>query len=388
MHIAIIDQGEIFGGAEAFTLDLLRYTSKNKVQFTVLHDHEAASQYKEELDLIPFITKQEIYLPSSSPKFFASYVKAMKSSNELKKELKKLQPDLIQTNTVRAHAIGAYAAKSMGIPLVWVMHDMTFPPKFLKKFAHIPAKIVCVSEVVKQYVLQHVPDLREGCIEIIPNGVHPEKITAGRPLKTCQDLDGKEFSFQEGVRYVGLIGRIDTWKGQDVLLQAVNILHREYPQHESIEYLIIGNVTTTSEERQQYYRKLREYQANNYLRDVHFLGHQDARGVLKNLDILVHASTEPEPFGRTIIEAFAAGVPVIASKCGAPQDIVRYGYNGLLFEPRNAQDLAQKISLLLEDNHLVETVKMNAKKEVRAKYHVERVVDSFYDIWRSNTNCS
>ncbi len=381
MKLCIIDQGEVMGGAELFTIDLLRYTSKSRVTFHVLHDKEAQHSYLKELDDIPFVKHAGISLPSMNPGRILSYGRAYMASKQIASYCKKHTIDCIQSNTVRSHVISSIAAEKTGIPLVWVLHDFTFPKKYLRRFAHVPQFIVCVSEAVRQFVLDEVPGIDAKKVVVIPNGVQTEKVRKSKPLEIHEDVDGTPFSFKEGVRYIGLIGRIDTWKGQDIFLKAIRILQKEYPQHKDVEYLIIGDTTTTSEERIAFGEQIKAYVRDNNLDMVHFLGRQPCYEVLHRLFALVHASTEPEPFGRTIIEAFAAGVPVIASKLGAPEHIISYGQTGLLFEPRNPQDLAQKISILLEDNHLVETLRMQASKEVRAKYHMEKVVEAFGDLW-------
>lgn len=381
MKICIIDQGELYGGAERFTIDLIKYTSKSKVDFTVLFDENADSHYKKDLEEIPYLKKFAVPLPSMSPSILSSYPKALISSAKIKSVIKKVDPDVLQSNTIRAHVVGSMAAKSLGIPLVWVMHDFTFPEKYLKKFVDVPAKIICVSEAVKQHLLTICPAIDPEKLVIIPNGVHSERSKSEEPYTNILDIDGDSFSFDSKKRYVGLIGRIDTWKGQDIFLRTIDILQHEYRQHENVEYCIIGDVTQTAPEKLAYYQDLRNYVKEHNINNVHFLGHKESLRILKNLCILVHASTEKEPFGRTIIEAFSVGVPVIATKIGGPAEIISYGVNGLLCEPKDPQDLAQKISLLLEDNHLCETLKMNGKKDVRAKYHIEKVVEAFYALW-------
>lgn len=383
MKVCIVDQGDIFGGAERFTLDIIRYTSKSKVDFHLIHDEAADPAYLREIEDISFMKRDAISMASISPQHLISYPRAFFASNQLKSRLKKIRPDIVQSNTVRTHCLASFAVKGLGIPLVWVLHDFTFPEKFLLRYVDVPVRIVCVSEAVKSYYQAMLPKEVHDKFVVVPNGVHPDKIKNAEAYTMVRDIDGEEFTFEKHRRYIGLIGRIDSWKGQDIFLRTVDILHKEYPQHQDVTYLVIGGVTATSAERIAYYDELRQFQKEKHLTDVHFLGAQDAAKILHNLDVLIHASTDAEPFGRTIIEAFSAGVPVIASRLGAPEEIIEYGSSGLLFEARNPQDLAQKISLLLEDNHLSETLKMNGKKVVRARYHIEKVVEQFYALWCS-----
>lgn len=371
------------GGAESFTLDLLRTVSKSQWDMMLLFHKHPDPRYKAAAEQISFIERRQINIPSLDQRQMRSYIQTFRTSVAVVRALKHANVDILQTNTIRAHIVGSLAARFLGLPLVWVMHDCTFPPDLLQKLIRYPAKIICVSEYVRDYVITH------GGVEasiksvVIPNGVALDDLVVdARSFRPLTDADGRPFTFLPHYRYVGLIGRIDTWKGQDVFLEAVDILNREYPQHQNVQYLVIGDVTATSPERLAFYERLRETARQRNLGNLVFLGRQDIQQVLPRLDILVHASTEPEPFGRTIIEAWAYGVPVIATKIGAPGSFVTYGKTGLLVEPKEPKDLAQKISLLLEDHHLADTLKMNGKKEVRAQYDLTRIIDRFAEIWQ------
>lgn len=370
------------GGAECFTLDLLRAVPKAQWDMLLLFDRHADSRYEAAAEEISYIERRHINIPSLDQRQLRSYIQTLKTSFAVVRALKRAKIDLLQTNTVRAHTVGSLAARFLGIPCVWIVHDCTFPPDILKKLIHYPAKIVCVSEYVRDFIVEHGGVEAEIKTEIIPNGIDLDAInTDVTNLRPLQDIDGKPFSFLPHYRYVGLVGRIDTWKGQDVFLDAIEVLNREYPQHQKVQYLIIGDITATSEERSMFYERLRDAARRKSLTNLTFLGRQAIPDYMRRLDILVHASTEPEPFGRTIIEAWAYGVPVIATKLGAPLSFVAYGKTGLLVEPKDPKDLAQKISLLLEDQHLVETLRMNGKKEVRASYDLARIVDRFLQLW-------
>lgn len=382
MKVCILDQGEFFGGAEGFTIDLLRAVPKSSIDMMLLHHKDADPRYIAAVDRIPYCERQAITIPSLNQSQLRSYIQTLKTSFAVLRSLKHAKVDILQTNTVRAHIVGSIAAKFLGIPLIWIVHDCTFPPDMLKKFVSYPDKIICVSEYVRDFILQHGGVHADIKTEIIPNGIALDEVQATtKSVQRLTDIDGQPFTFMPHHRYIGLIGRIDTWKGQDVFLHTIELLNREYSQHEQVHYVIVGDVTTSSIEKTVYYEKLRDMARRANLTNVTFLGRQDIADVLPHLDILVHTSTEPEPFGRTIIEAWAYGVPVIATKLGAPMEFITYGKTGLLVDPREPKDLAQKISLLLEDGHLVDTLRMNGKKEVRASYDLMRIVDRFMKIW-------
>lgn len=111
---------------------------------------------------------------------------------------------------------------------------------------------------------------------------------------------------------VAIVGQIARWKGQDVFIKAAKLLHPKYPE---IKFSIIGDVLFAKEEELQYKNHLIELAKDcNY---IQFLGHREnVLELLKDIDILVHASTRAEPFGRVIIEGMASRKPVIAAGIG------------------------------------------------------------------------
>lgn len=378
-RLCIIDQGEIFGGAECFALDLIRMLPKDIYEIHVCISKNAHPTYKKALEELHSVKVHEMTIPQLKPLSLIKIVYFLRSCFSLWNIVRKTKANVLYTNTVRAHIVGSMVSLMRHIPLVWVLHDFTFPKTFMKPLIRIPRKVIGVSEVVLEYVQDTCGHAWDDKLAIIPNGVSIEKVLVPA-IETLRDNDGKSFTFEEGKRYIGIIGRIDIWKGQDVFLKAAKILNENYPQHEHIEFLVIGGITATNQERKDYAESLLSFVKDNDVHNVRFLGHQDIENVLPRLHMLVQASTAPEPFGRTVIEAFQAGIPVVAANIGALKSIVTFGQNGLSFESGNAQDLAQKIALLLEDKHLYNTVKVNAERDVRAKYSMQRVLDMFMEV--------
>ncbi len=141
---------------------------------------------------------------------------------------------------------------------------------------------------------------------------------------------------------VGAAGRIDTWKGLEVLLDAVPELQRLRP---GLEVVIAGGPV---EGKEAYARRLADRAAARP--GVHWLGARDDMAeLMADLDVLVLPSTEPEPFGLSVIEALASGVPVVATAAGGPLEILGPvpGPAGRLIPPGDPPRLAQAIDQML-----------------------------------------
>jgi glycosyltransferase involved in cell wall biosynthesis len=144
------------------------------------------------------------------------------------------------------------------------------------------------------------------------------------------------------VPLVGAVGRVDTWKGFDVLLDAVPAMHAARP---GVELVIAGGPVADKE---AYYRRLAARAAT--LPGVHWLGPRtDIPDLMADLDVFVLASTEPEPFGLVVVEALACGVPVVATDAGGPPEILGHAGQGAgrLVPPGDAAALAAAAMALL-----------------------------------------
>jgi glycosyltransferase involved in cell wall biosynthesis len=146
----------------------------------------------------------------------------------------------------------------------------------------------------------------------------------------------------DDVALIGSAGRIDIWKGVDVLLDAVPELQRRRPD---VHVAVAG---PTVAEKGGYADRLARRATR--LRGVHWLGpRSDVAEMIADLDVLVLPSTEPEPFGLAVIEALASGVPVVATAAGGPLEILgpHPDVNGRLIPPGDAIALADAVVSLL-----------------------------------------
>lgn len=145
---------------------------------------------------------------------------------------------------------------------------------------------------------------------------------------------------------VVMVGHLRSWKGQDVLLQALGLLARG--GRPSPRVLFVGG--PSSSEDSSYVERLERMVVEQGLHHrVSFLGpRRDAVELLGAADIVVHASTSPEPFGLVVVEGMAMAKPVIASRLGGPGEIVQPG-SGILFDPGHPDDLATHLEALMGD---------------------------------------
>jgi glycosyltransferase involved in cell wall biosynthesis len=143
---------------------------------------------------------------------------------------------------------------------------------------------------------------------------------------------------------IGLVGRISPWKGQELFLRA---FARAFPDGTE-QARLVGGALFGEED---LVASLEDLSAALGITDrVTFVGHvRDVPAELAKLDILVHASTIPEPFGQVVVEAMAAGVPVVAADAGGPSEVVTDGVDGLLYPMGDVDALAERLGQLASD---------------------------------------
>lgn len=189
----------------------------------------------------------------------------------------------------------------------------------------------------------------------------------------------REFGLEPGTPIIGIIARFDPWKGIDVALRAVAPLLRE---NSTLRFLIVGGqYRHFHPEHGAMLRALAERE--QVASQVLFAGYQmDVRPFLARMTILIHTSLQPEPFGLTIVEGMAAGVPVIIADAGGAADIVDDGIDGLTHTPGNVEELREAMRRLLTEPALRASLSAAGRRKVEDRYTSARmiaVIESIYD---------
>ncbi|HZT66419.1 MAG TPA: glycosyltransferase family 4 protein [Acidimicrobiales bacterium] len=191
----------------------------------------------------------------------------------------------------------------------------------------------------------------------------------------CPSLPAEQAEGGEGIV---CIGRINDWKGQDVLVRALadSSLRALRPA-----VTFVGDVYPGGE---GYRRQLQELVAQLGLEDrVTFAGYTDAPATIaRRAGIAVFPSRRPEPFGFALVECMAMGHACIATGAGGPADIVDHGVTGLLVPPDDAAALARSIACLIRDPALRARIGAAARTHVRERYRPDRHGDAIADVYR------
>jgi L-malate glycosyltransferase len=186
-----------------------------------------------------------------------------------------------------------------------------------------------------------------------------------------------------GPLLLGVVGQLSPWKGQDTAIEALRLLCEE---GRDARLLLIGSAKfiarATRFDNERYLARLHELAAGAGLGDrVSWLGErEDVPELMRALDVLLLPSWE-EPFGRSLIEAMALGVPVIATNVGGPPEIISDGVEGYLLAPREPGPWAQAIARLADDPGRAAEMGMAGRRRVQERFTVARHVAEVLDLY-------
>ena len=262
-------------------------------------------------------------------------------------------PDLVHTNGFKMHVLGAWAAPRE-VPLLWHIHDFVrmrpMMSRLLRTHARRCAAIVANSRSVADDVRAVVG--RRPPIFTVYNAIDLDRFAPLGPVLDLDRLSGMPPLAAGGVR-VGIIATMARWKGHETFLRALATMPASTP---AIRAYVIGGPRYETAGSQYSIAELRALALQLGVADrVGFTGFvSDGAAAMRALDIVVHASTQPEPFGLVIAEAMACGRAVIASAAGGAAEIIEDGVDALAHRPGDAPALARLLAHLAGDAPLRE----------------------------------
>lgn len=287
-------------------------------------------------------------------------------SRTLRTQIRTWGPDLVHSNGVKTHVLGAWCAGA-GVPLVWHIHDYLSARPVSRHLLRLHRRRANAVVANSQSIAADVMTALGGTSPVtIYNAVDFDRFTAsGTPLN-LDALAGLPPPATPVVR-VGLVGTFARWKGHAVFLDAVSLLATQSPVR---AYVIGGPVYQTGSASQWTRAELDALvQSHGLAGRVGFTGFvDDAAAAYRALDIVVHASTAPEPFGLAIVEAMACQRPVVVSDGGGAREIGVPEQTCLSHTPGCAAELAHQISRLVDDAALRTRLGSVAAAHVRSRF--------------------
>ena len=194
----------------------------------------------------------------------------------------------------------------------------------------------------------------------------------------------KQWEIEKDKKIILLPGRLTTWKGQEVFIEAINLVNIELG-YEAFYAVILGSDQGRDLYKKKLIRLSEQYRLTKQLR---FIDHcKDMALAYKVSDIIVSASIEPEAFGRVSVEAQSMEKPIIASNIGGSNETVVDEKTGYLFKAGDAKSLSQKIlKTLTIDETQLKLIGNEGRKNIVQKFNVEKMCFSTYSEYKRLIN--
>ena len=342
------------GGAETLILDICRRHESVPYDFVCIYRHEG--------------NISEEFKSSGAPMMQIPKTGGMlRYLLDIRKTLKREHVTIVHSQTGANSAILALALMGTGIKIVTTFHGHLFADaaRWQRKIVYRASeKILCVSEYQKRYYEEKWKLPKENKLQVVYNGIDFGKIDAA--IKSQERR-------AENVMKLAMVGNFIKGRSQIIVAKALKRV-------KSVDFYFIGRKDDKEPKR---YDDCVKYCEDNRLKNVHFLGgRNDVPSILKSIDGFVY-STEHDTFGIAVIEAIAAGLPVVVNDwpvmievCGEENAGIRY------FNTEDVDDAAVKIEELITN---IEDSKHDAKanaKIVREKYSIEHHIKQLDTIYK------
>jgi glycosyltransferase involved in cell wall biosynthesis len=362
VKVLLVDHAPIFGGVEAMLCDLVQAVDPAQARLILATDPGSPALQRfhaagAEVRLVP--------LEQLRSQRFAG-PRLARSAVALARLARREGAAAMHTFTARTHVVGALAARLAGLPLLWRLNDETLPLWLARLLARVPRQVIAVSG----YLAGHYHDL-PAPMTVIPDGIPIPGETARRAVFASPT--------------VTLAARLVRWKGHEVFIRAVAQAARCMPD---LRAEIVGGASAADDRPgllaggESYALELQALVERLGLQErVAFRGFRERGELFAESALAVHTSILPEPFGRAIVEAMAAGVPVIGARAGAVPEIIVNGVTGRLVPAGDAEALADAMVSLLSDEDRWRALGAAGRQRAAERFSVERMARRFEAAW-------
>lgn len=357
--IRILHVVQAAGGVDRYIRMLLKYLDKEEFENIMVcsqdfhkGDYEGLADCFEQIEMNRAIGMSDL-----------------KSIKEVRKQIKKYNPDIIYAHSSKAGAIARVADIGLKNRCVYNPHGWAFNMRCSEKKKMMYAvieklaapfcdKIICISDAEKQSALDK-KICQEEKLQVIFNGVDIEAYENGTHGKVKRaDLNIPEDAF-----VVGMVGRISPQKAPDVFVRMAKLVKDEVP---NTHFIIVGNGDQEAE--------IRKYAKDNGFEDSLYITGwvDDPMSYVELFDVACLLSRW-EGFGLALPEYMMAGKPIVASRVDAIPNIIRDGENGLLVEADDATGASEAVLRIYQDRNLKDKLVAQGLEDVHKKFNARRV---------------
>ncbi|WDP90757.1 MAG: glycosyltransferase family 4 protein [Desulfobacter sp.] len=391
--VLILEEGPGFGGALMSLKCLLdNWKDRNYIFYVITNYPQNYIQSNNYIKKVVQIPRKRIYGPNSKLEFYLYKMIGNKSGpvayivdrvtfcnsyvNKLVRFIRTNKINLVHLNNwPLLNDGGVFAAKKANVPVLMHVRGMEYKSRLISWITKKADHIIAISEYIKKEI--ESLGVKERKISVVRNAVDFDFFS--------YNSDGSKFKKHYGINddfsLIGIVGCLVDWKGHMFFLEACAELFKNVP----VRAVIIGD---SPDGNQSYKARLLKYAEKLGISDkIYFVGHvKNVAEAMAACSVLVHASTEPEPFGRVIIEAMALSKPVVATSPGGPSEIIQNKVDGLLIKPRDSLAMAEAINSILSNKQFSKQLGYNAHLKIVNQYNADIYVNGVLKAYQEILN--
>jgi len=362
------------GGSERHVLSLARQLDRTRYSLSLFTTAGGGSLYDEFTSLLPVTVFGE---PSHARRIRTGPVEQLRTIRRLAAIFRKDRPDILHAYLPAANVIGPIAARMAGVPKVIVSkralsnYKENFPfLRLVEPMGNMLADVILVNSDAVRRDVERTEKHWRGKFRKIYNGVAPIAAWTEEERRTFRAREG----IPSGARVVLSVSNFFPYKGHEELIEAAGRVIAAIPQ---ILFLLVGRDAGTMEK----CKRLAGERVPAHA--VRFLGRRtDVSDLLRASDMFAHPSHE-EGFSNAILEAMAAGLPVVACSVGGNMEAIVDGETGRLVPPRNPDALAAAVREISGNRDLGKSFGEAGRKRAAERFSLDRMVTEIEAMYRS-----
>jgi glycosyltransferase involved in cell wall biosynthesis len=301
-------------------------------------------------------------------------ISARQYATKIRSRIEALAPDLIHSNGIKFHVLTRMLGP-LNAPVIWHIRDFIGSRRTMRhalRWASSAATLaIANSESTATDARAVLPAVR---VSTVLNAIDTVRFSPGVQRVELLDEFAGIPSAKTGTLRIGLLASYARWKGQELFLNAAELAQNAAVEL-SLRFYIVGGPIYKTAGSQYSADELKQIAARLGISDcVALIPFQNEPvEIYRALDVVVHASTQPEPFGRTIAEGMACGRAVIAANAGGATELFTDSHDALGVAPNDAPALSAAIVRLARDQALRETLGKNARTTAEQKFSLARM---------------
>tara|TARA_B100000315_G_scaffold179848_1_gene168675 strand:- start:1958 stop:3082 length:1125 start_codon:yes stop_codon:yes gene_type:complete len=365
-RIIYINDSSYIGGAENSLHLLVQHSHLRGFQISLLLPKKGkfSERLSEDNTEVHYLNFREQHFEKPSLISYTIY------TLKLVRLLKKNKIDLIHTNSLRSSIDTALAARLANIPVIGHIRDIRHLKRASCYFLNKLDQIIAVSDATRYHFINEGID--EKRIVTIHNGIDLKLFDSS----INGTLFRKQFDIKNRNPLVAIIGQVCERKGHEYFLQAAKQIHKKMP---NTNFLVVGDdLLNNGKYRLEMENMAEQFGIHHKTIFTGFIG--EMPGVLAAVDILVLASLQ-DPFPRVILEGMAMAKAIVATDVGGVTEALINEETGFIVPPANANVLAEKILILLENNDLAQKMGVKARKRVERNFSIQNSMNKVISIY-------